>query len=290
MSYYKDIEEIANKNNGIVTSRMVKEESIPSIYLTRMVKQGKLKKVDRGVYFSSNATYDEYYLFYLKNKKSVYSFSSALFLHELTDRIPYQLEITVPNNYNSSHIKKDVIIHKVLKKYYSIGSITKETMFGNKVACYDMERTICDLVRFRDKVDVEIFRKALQLYKNHENRDFHKLRQYAISFNISKQINELLDVIWLNKNELTSVIHKISSERNVPFSIVLQLYFFESFLDRIAQSQYNDKFVLKGGFLLSSLLGIHQRSTLDMDFNLQDILFTSENIQKVLIESINRNY
>ncbi len=195
MSYYKDIEEIANKNNGIVTSRMVKEESIPSIYLTRMVKQGKLKKVDRGVYFSSNATYDEYYLFYLKNKKSVYSFSSALFLHELTDRIPYQLEITVPNNYNSSHIKKDVIIHKVLKKYYSIGSITKETMFGNKVACYDMERTICDLVRFRDKVDVEIFRKALQLYKNHENRDFHKLRQYAISFNISKQINELLDVI-----------------------------------------------------------------------------------------------
>ncbi len=94
----------------------------------------------------------------------------------------------------------------------------------------------------------------------------------------------------MNKNELTSVIHKISSERNVPFSIVLQLYFFESFLDRIAQSQYNDKFVLKGGFLLSSLLGIHQRSTLDMDFNLQDILFTSENIQKVLIESINRNY
>lgn len=195
MDYYKNIEEIANQNNGIITSQMVKEASIPSIYLTRMVKQGKLKKVDRGIYFSHDAIYDEYYLFYLKNKKSIYSFSSALFLHELTDRIPYQLEITVPNNYNSSHINKHVIIHKVMKKYYSIGRNIKVTMYGNEVACYDMERTICDLVRFRDKVDVEIFGKAIQLYKIHKARDYHKLRKYSAIFNISKQINELLDVI-----------------------------------------------------------------------------------------------
>ena len=195
MNYYKDIEEIANINNGIITSQMVREASIPSIYLTRMVKQGTLEKADRGIYFSSDAIYDEYYLFYLKNRKSIYSFSSALFLHELTDRIPFHLEITLPNNYNSSHIKKDVVIHKVMKKYYDIGRTTKVTMFGNEVVCYNMERTICDLVRFRDKVDVEIFRKAIQLYKNHSNRDYHKLRQYSATFNISKQINELLDVI-----------------------------------------------------------------------------------------------
>ena len=78
----------------------------------------------------------------------------------------------------------------------------------------------------------------------------------------------------MNKNKLTSKIHKISREKDVAFNILLQLYFFESFLERLAQSDYQKKFILKGGFLLSSILGIHQRSTLDMDFILQDIIFS----------------
>jgi predicted transcriptional regulator of viral defense system len=195
MNNYDKILEIANSNNGIITSQMSKREGIPSVYLTRMVSQCKLERIDVGIYSTEKVMLDEYYLLYQKNKRAIFSFSSALFLHGLTDRIPFQLEITLPNNYNSSHINKDVITHKVMKKYYSIGRTIKVTMFGNEVACYDMERTICDLVRFRDKVDVEIFRKAIQLYKNHDNRDYHILRQYAAIFNISKQINELLDVI-----------------------------------------------------------------------------------------------
>lgn len=94
----------------------------------------------------------------------------------------------------------------------------------------------------------------------------------------------------MNKNKLTSTIHKISHERNVSFNIILQLYFFESFLDRLAQSEYNNKFILKGGFLLSSMLGIHQRSTLDMDFSIQDILFTSANVEETVIDIINKKY
>lgn len=195
MKYYDQIKKISANNNGIVTSQMLKEESIPSIYLTRMVKNGKLQKVARGIYFSGNAIPDDYYFFYQKNQRIIYSFLSALFLHGLTDRIPYKMEITLPNNYNSSHIRKDVTIHKVMKKYYSIGRIMIVTIFGNEVACYDMERTICDLVRFRDKIDVEIFRKAIQIYKNHEKRDYQKLRHYANIFKISKKINELMDVI-----------------------------------------------------------------------------------------------
>jgi len=53
----------------------------------------------------------------------------------------------------------------------------------------------CDLVRYRDKIDVETFNKALIGYKNHPERDCQKLRQYAKIMRISKQINDLLDVI-----------------------------------------------------------------------------------------------
>jgi len=195
MNYYDKIMKLANSNNGIVTSQMLKDREIPSIYLTRMVKEGKLQRVDRGIYSTEEVMLDEYYLLYQKNQRAIFSFSSALYLHGLTDRIPYKMEITLPNTYNSSHIDKDVIIHKVIEKYYSLGHTMKKTMFGNEVACYDMERTICDLVRFRDTIDVEIFRKALLEYKNHPKRDYPKLRQYGKTMRISKQINDLLDVI-----------------------------------------------------------------------------------------------
>ncbi len=195
MDNYEKIIEILNKNNGIITSQMLSDRDIPSIYLTRMVKQGKLQRIDRGIYSTEEVVLDEYYFLYQKNQRAIFSFSSALYLHGLTDRIPYQMEITLPSSYNSSHINEDVTIHKVIKKYYSLGRIIKKTMFGNEVACYDIERTICDLVRFRDRIDVEIFKKALIGYKNHPERDYQKLRQYAQTMGISKQINDLLDVI-----------------------------------------------------------------------------------------------
>lgn len=195
MSTCKKIIKLANENNGIITSQMLKDRDIPSIYLTRMVKEGRLQRVDRGIYSTEKLMLDEYYLLYKKNQRAIFSFSSALYLHGLTDRIPYQMEVTLPSTYNSSHIKEDVIIHKVIEKYYSLGRTIKKTMFGNEVACYDMERTICDLVRFRSKIDVEIFKKAINGYKTHPDRDFLKLRQYSAVFKISSKINELLDVI-----------------------------------------------------------------------------------------------
>lgn len=195
MDNYDKIKEILNKNNGIITSQMLNDRDIPSIYLTRMVKAGNLQRVDRGIYSTDEVMVDEYYLLYKKNQRAIFSFSSALYLHSLTDRIPYQMEITLPSSYNSGHINEDVIIHKVVEKYYALGRTIKKTMFGNEVACYDMERTICDLVRFRQKIDVEIFKKAITVYKENPERDYQKLRQYAQTMRISKQINDLLDVI-----------------------------------------------------------------------------------------------
>lgn len=195
MDYYNRIRNMIKDNHGIITSSMVKEQSIPSIYLTRMVKQGELKRMHRGIYGTRDADYDEYYIIYLKNKRIIYSFTSALFLHGLTDRIPHPPEVTLPHHYNSSHIEDDIIIHKVMKKYHGVGRIMKVTMFGHEVPAYDMERTLCDLLRFREKIDVEIFKKAVQSYKRHDERDYNKLRQYGRIFNISTKINELLDVI-----------------------------------------------------------------------------------------------
>lgn len=91
----------------------------------------------------------------------------------------------------------------------------------------------------------------------------------------------------MNKNKLTTLIHKVSKEKNVSFNVLLQLFFFERFLDRLSNSIYKDFLVLKGGFLLSSLLGITHRSTIDMDFSVSNIEFNKETIKEIIQKIIN---
>lgn len=187
---------IIKKNNGIITASEVAEESIDSWYLTDMVRNGELERVTRGVYFDpSYDNYDEIYFFQLQNKVCIYSYQTALYLHGLTERLPFINEVTVYQGYNTWRIKDKVIAHQVKKEWYEVGITEVKTEIGNKVTSYDMERTLCDIVRDRKNQDPEIFSKAWNLYLKKDNKDIWKLRKYANIFGISKQIEDILEVI-----------------------------------------------------------------------------------------------
>ena len=187
---------IIKKNNGIITASEVAEESIDSWYLTDMVRNGELERVTRGVYFDpSYDNYDELYFFQLQNKVCIYSYQTALYLHGLTERLPFINEVTVYQGYNTWRIKDKVTAHRVKKEWYEIGITEIKTEIGNTVTVYDMERTLCDIVRDRKNQDPEIFSKAWNLYLKKDNKDIWKLRKYANIFGISKQIEDILEVI-----------------------------------------------------------------------------------------------
>lgn len=88
----------------------------------------------------------------------------------------------------------------------------------------------------------------------------------------------------INKNSLQARIKNLSSQKGVPSNVILQDYFFDAFLKRLAKSQYVENFVFKGGFLLSTTLGIDFRSTMDMDFLLTKLPMNKENIEKIFKE------
>lgn len=188
--------EIIKQNNGIITAKEVSNNKIDSWYLTNLVKKGELERVVRGVYFDPNFdNYDELYFFQLQNKACIYSYQTALYLHRLTDRLPFVNEVTVKQGYNAWRIKDSVIVHQVKKEWYELGKAEIKTDMGNIVCAYDMERTICDLVRDRKNQDPEIFSKACNLYTKKDSKDIWKLRRYAKDFGIAKKIEEILEVI-----------------------------------------------------------------------------------------------
>ena len=70
----------------------------------------------------------------------------------------------------------------------------------------------------------------------------------------------------MNKAKLTALCHKISKQTGLTFNSVMTYYFLEIILKKLSQSYYADHYIFKGGFLLSNVIGVESRSTVDIDF------------------------
>ena len=90
-----------------------------------------------------------------------------------------------------------------------------------------------------------------------------------------------------NKDSLKAKINNLAFKTNIPHKYILQNYMFESLLKRLSKSVYKDKFIIKGGFLLTSIFGVNLRSTMDLDTTIKGISLDRETISKVINEIIN---
>lgn len=110
------------------------------------------------VYTRKDWIVDEYFVFRYSYPKLIYSFYGAAYLHELGYYLPPFLEITGPKNYRPFPLPKDgVVLHTDTKEaVYSLGITQIETILGNEVFVYDIEKTVLDFIKNRNKLDSDI--------------------------------------------------------------------------------------------------------------------------------------
>ena len=116
----------------------------------------------------------------------------------MTDRVPNTITITVPQGYNVSHIVKKVQnlkIYYVKKEIFESGEIEILSKMGGKVYVYDIEHTICDIIKNKGKMDVDVFSKALKIFFKSENIKVRKLIKYSRELKIEKKVREYLEVL-----------------------------------------------------------------------------------------------
>lgn len=89
-----------------------------------------------------------------------------------------------------------------------------------------------------------------------------------------------------NATQLKAKIKNFAKEKNMDSRTVLQEYVLERFIDRISKSKYKNDFILKGGMLISSMVGVDLRSTLDIDATIKGFEFTLDKLNEVLNEII----
>ena len=197
MNYVETMERILSSNGGYITRRDIDEKGIPSIYLSRFVASHALRQIERGFYASQEWIVDRYVVFQYTYPKYIYSFNSAVFLHGLGDILPNYLEVTGPLNYRPfPKAKEGVFTHTDTRNdTYHLGITLVDTGLGNKVKAYDMEKTLCDFIRNKEKVEFETYVKAIRSYARRKEKDVNRLMQYAKAMRIEDKVRSVMEVM-----------------------------------------------------------------------------------------------
>lgn len=183
-------------NNGYLTTKDVTNNNIPKVYLTKMVRNNIIERIGRGVYIKSNDIPDDMVVLQNKSKNAIYSNITSLFLHGLSNRLPIKYDITIKSGYNGSlQNSSNVNLFYVKKELLDLGVMNYKLDSGYSIRIYDLERTICDIIKNKKKLDQELVNKAIREYFYSKKKDTIKLYEYAKKLNIYEKVKNTFEVL-----------------------------------------------------------------------------------------------
>ena len=184
------------QRGGYLSAKEARENFITNKTLQRMAAKGLIDRAAHGLYVNANIIPDPFFVAQHRCPKGVFSHETALFLHNLSDRDPLKLMMTIPAGWNSKMIPDDnIIFFYNTPKKMGFGICEIETPSGVNVKTFDIERTLCDCLRYSDKLDRDLVITALKRYVGDKNRDSAKLLEYASVFKIRDLVYRYLEVL-----------------------------------------------------------------------------------------------
>lgn len=198
MDYYiTDLKLLIEQNGGIVSAGDIKKAGIDRAILYDSLEKGILIKESHGNYILADERPDEFRVIQSRSDKLIFSHGTALFLHGISDRVPHNLDLTVPQGDNVSRIKRtyeNTRFHYCKKELWDLGIVTLKSPQGYEVKAYDLERCICDLIRDKKSIDVQVFAQALKEYFGKQCNP-RKIIKYARAFNLEHKVRAYMEVL-----------------------------------------------------------------------------------------------
>lgn len=196
MNNYDKILDYAKKNNGYITSKEAENLEVNRTFLCNLLNDKKLDRVGTGIYKLPEYPIDNFYILSKSSKKMCYSHGTSLYLHNMSDRIPLVYDITVPYNYSGNLLNNEnVSLRYVKEDIFALGMTDIKTINDLTVKCYDLERTLCDIIKDKNRMDKEIYSQGLKEYARNKNKDILKLVKYAKKLDIEDEVAQLMEVL-----------------------------------------------------------------------------------------------
>ncbi len=193
MDNLKILKNFMEKNNGILLSSDAKKLNIHKQYIKLLCDCDYIERKERGVYVKKGKSLNEFFLLQQKYKTGIYSHNTALYFYHLTDRTPLKYDLTFQSNIR---VNNEVINpHYIKKDYFEIGKTALKIQDGTSIILYDLERTIIDLLRNRNKIDIQIFNMAMNEYIKRKDKNLVKLSKYAKIFKQENVLKKYMEVL-----------------------------------------------------------------------------------------------
>ena len=196
VQYYKSI---FDKYGGMMRTTQLAEEKIFYPQREKLIADGYVEKIRRGYYQWINPNdFSEVGTVIRLFPDAILCMDTALRYYGYSDRTPGNWHLAVSKDSGKSRFKID---YPFVKPYYVEPAVlelglTNGTMDGHAIRIYDKDRLICDCLRYRNKMDKEIFNKAIQKYIADPEKSIPKLMEYAGPLRVKKLAKDLIGV-WL---------------------------------------------------------------------------------------------
>lgn len=181
--------------DGTITTAQVTEAGLHRGVLQIFVKKGEIYRFGRGLYVRSDTWEDDFYLLQRKYSRGIYSHDTALYLLGYSDRTPAKYTMTFPKGYNATSLKQEnIIVKRVVPENYDFGIIEVKSPSGNPIRVYNLERTLCDILRSSGS-DIQIISDAMKRYAASNEKNIHRLMQYAAQLRVKPKLLRYLEVL-----------------------------------------------------------------------------------------------
>lgn len=195
MNNLEKIKSLVEENNGILYVKELKKHNIHRQYLKILEEQEYLIRVIKGLYVKYDKDINEFFIMGERYKSGIFSHNTALYFYNLTDRTPMSLDMTFPSTIRINNDEASIAPHYIKKENHLLGATTLNLEDGTTIKIYDLERTICDIIRDRNKLDPQIFNNAMKEYFKLPKRNLNLLYKYAKKLKIDKILKQYMEVL-----------------------------------------------------------------------------------------------
>ncbi len=186
------IQNFLKSHNGYISTKEIENLGISRVKIPKLIENGIIRKVAYGLYIDENLIEDEYYILQKRYSNIVFSYNTACYLLELSDRSPYELDVTTLKGHK---INEKVSVHYVTEDKFNIGITEITSPYGNPIKIYNAERCVCDILKNSNSVDLEVYNKIVNNYFRQRDKDLITLEKYAKELNVSKKLNHIMEVL-----------------------------------------------------------------------------------------------
>ena len=196
MDYMTELTAIAKSHGGIIETKIAAQHGISKAMLYKLCKEDKIHRIVKGQYILPDDMQDELLSISNRSERVIFSHETALYLHRISDRTPFEHTVTAPSGcIPSAAIKAECKVYYIKPELFELGKTTLKTPAGNDVPAYDLERTICDVIRSRNKLGTETFLAALKMYAASPKKNLNQLNTYAKQMRVEKVLRQYLEVL-----------------------------------------------------------------------------------------------